>query len=493
MKKLLHKVFNRSTLKYLAAFLIPMLFVALTNNTVDNDTWYVLTEGRYITENGVFYEDVLSMHDGLNVVVQNYGFSVVFYWIFSLFGGGGLYVSMLLINLLICYLIYKICMLLSDKNKNLSLIIMVATDILLAGYFVCTRAQMISYVLFLLLIYILELYVKKRETKVLFLVPIISLLQINIHASLWLMIFLVMLTYIIDSIKLPKLKLQGYKTWPLLVTTVVSALVGLINPYGIRMITFMFLNYFDSVQKDFIAELQSFSPFSSTFCMAVYCSIVLVAMLYVFAKDKNIKARHFLMFFGFLALGLNTIKGLSQFILVMFLPFAYLYKNFDIKKLIKRDILRQSFAFWGEIGIICASVLVVPLVSLSVESVPNQKVAKVVDVIDEKVAERAEPYTIYANYNIGGYFGFRGYKPYIDSRSEYYLKSVNGKADILKEHVDFVEGRISCETLVEKYNFDLIFVDGKSDPFYDYKSEMYEVIYESNDEYHTKVLRRIGI
>ena len=78
------KLWGIGSLKYIAAFLIPAILVMLINQGLDNDSWYVLAEGRYIAENGIYYTDVLSMHDGLNVVVQNYGFAVIFYWVFSI-------------------------------------------------------------------------------------------------------------------------------------------------------------------------------------------------------------------------------------------------------------------------------------------------------------------------------------------------------------------------------------------------------------------------
>ena len=193
------KIFKISCLKYLVVFLVPIIFILMTNNYgLDNDSWDVLAEGRYVAENGIYYQDVLSMHEGLNVVVQNYGFAVIFYWVFAVFGTPGIYVVMLMLNLLVCYLFYKICMLISNKNVNLSLALTLAMDLVLALGFVVTRAQMVSYVIFLTLIYILELYIKTGKMKYLWWIPILALAQINLHASLFLMLFLVMAAYIVD-------------------------------------------------------------------------------------------------------------------------------------------------------------------------------------------------------------------------------------------------------------------------------------------------------
>ena len=95
---------------------------------LDNDSWFVLAEGRHIVQSGVYKTDVLSMHEGLNITVQNYGFAAVFYLIFSWFGPAGLYFGMIVLNFLVCFLLYKIYLLVSKKNINLSLLSMILTD-----------------------------------------------------------------------------------------------------------------------------------------------------------------------------------------------------------------------------------------------------------------------------------------------------------------------------------------------------------------------------
>ena len=159
-------------LKFLIAVLVVTAGVMVCNNSLDNDSWYVLAEGREIVENGIYYEDQLSMHEGLEVTVQNYGFAVIFYLIYSAFGPVGIYIGMLILNLVLCYLIYEICMLLSNKNINLSLIITILTDLLLARWFIATRAQLVSYCAIMLVIYLLELYIKTDKTKYLWWIPV---------------------------------------------------------------------------------------------------------------------------------------------------------------------------------------------------------------------------------------------------------------------------------------------------------------------------------
>ncbi|MBQ1528575.1 hypothetical protein IIZ77_02940, partial [Candidatus Saccharibacteria bacterium] len=305
-------------LKYVILFLLPVVIVLWLRTQVDNDSWFVLAEGREIVENGVYLTDALSMHEGLEIVVQNYGFAVVYWLIYTVFGLSGLFIGMILMYLLVEFLLYKIFMLLSEKNEGLALILTVMTSALLGLFFVTTRAQMVSYAIFLTVIYILERYVKKGEKDWLVAIPLLSLVQINLHASVWLMLFMVMGAFILDS------RIEGYKAKPLVITMLVSLVMGLINPYGVNMITFVVKSYSGGAIQRLVTEMTPFN-LGSWSNWVLYGVIAMVIVIGFYGKAKDIKVRYLMMFIGLLGLGLNTFKGMSQVILVMFLPVVGMY------------------------------------------------------------------------------------------------------------------------------------------------------------------------
>lgn len=488
MKKLL----KISSLKYLAAFLLPLIFIMVINQGLDNDSWDVLAEGRYIVNNGLYYNDVLSMHEGLSITVQNYGYAVIFYWIYSIFGPAGLYIGMLLLNVAMCFLIYKICMLLSKKNVNLSLLIMVVTDLALAMFgFATTRAQMVSYVIFLALIYILELYVKTDKRKYLWWIPVLSLVQVNLHASLWPMIFLVGLTYVVDSFVSSKfLHKKGCKIGPLLIVGAVAFLMGLANPYGVNMILLMLTSYGDPTLMKLVIELQPFD-LRSVSNVLLYIFVALTLTLQIFGKSSRVKVRYLLMFFGFLALGLNSVKGMSQFILVMFLPLAYMYNDVRIEKIIDAKIGRDALTLWSGVVIVCSFVAVAPVVALNISGEPDTAMVDMINIMDgDCVENEIEPKSlkVYTGYNDGGYVEFRGYKPYLDPRGEVFVKKNNKKEDILQEWVDFKDKKITVDNFLDKYEFDYLLVRG-NDPLYELNDENYKLIYD-NTEYKSRLYAR---
>ena len=473
MKESKKKISGAVVFKYLICFLVPMTLALFAYTQLDNDSWFVLAEGRHIVQSGVYKTDVLSMHEGLNITVQNYGFAAMFYLIFSWFGPAGLYFGMIVLNFLVCFLLYKIYLLVSKKNINLSLLSMILTDgMLILMAFVTTRAQMVSYVFFLILIYILERYIREKKTKGLLFIPLISVLQINLHASLWPMLFLVMGVYVIDGI------VSDYKVKPIIIAGIGAGIVGFLNPYGLKMMTITVTSYVGG-SLSFINEMKPFDLVEGT-RKILYMVIVAVLVLCFYGDKKEIKVRYVLMFFGFLALGLNTIKGLSQFILVMLLPVIPAYKEFEFKSIWKPRVRKRL-----RIG---AVAFLVPLFSVrlfevlkKIDDYPDEPMKLAVDVLDEKIREDDRTNVrVYSGFDDGGYLEFRGYRPYLDPRAEVFLKINNGKEDIIDEWLELRNGDLKKQEFLGKYDFDYLVVRGE-EKLMEPESEKYEMVFEDGE------------
>ena len=456
-------------LKWLVVALVVTAAVLVSNNAIDNDSWGVLAEGREIVENGIYYEDQLSMHEGLNVTVQNYGFAVIFYFVYLAFGPVGIYIIMLILNLVLCYLIYKICMLISNKNINLSLLLTLLTDLLLSRWFIVTRAQMISYIIMMLLIYLLELYIKTDKTKLLWWIPLLALIQINLHASLWPIILIITGTYLVG---------KGYKKKPLIIALVASFLVGFLNPYGVKMMTFILTSYGVPEAHESIIELQPFN-FSDNFNILLYMVIVGVILLYIFAKRQNIKLRWLILLFGFLALGINSIKGLSHLILVLLFPLAAVYKNVLIEKWGTRKI-RWMTASWAGMMAVCLIVTVAVIRIPQVIDGPSESMIEVMDTLDNENMDK-KSLKVYTGFDYGGFVEYRGYKPYIDPRMEVFVKANNGKEDIFKEWYDLSNGDIKKQDFLDKYDFDFL-ITLESEKLYEPETDKYVMILEKKED-----------
>ena len=469
-------------MKYVIAFFVPICAVITLVGSLDNDSWFVLAEGRQIVEHGIYYTDELSMHSDFAVTVHNYGYAVIFWLIYSTFGAPGLYIFTLILFLLLLWLIYKTCMLLSNKNVNLSLILMMLTGLVMSFGFIVTRGQMISYIVMAALIYVLELFIATDKAKYLAWIPVLSFISINMRAAMWWMIFIVIFAYLIDAIKKPKWHLQGYRTKPMLIASLIAMAVGMLNPYGINMILFIFRSYGVTEISNFVNEMKPFNPLSGV-SLIVYIAIAAVLLLYIFGKKKYIRVRHLILFFGLLLLGLSSKKMIGELSLIMFLPLARLYKDWQVRSPIEDSKLWMFMVSWMGIVTIAVTVCVFIEIVLKMEDKPRIALVESLDAIDANVpaGKEKKDLKVYVNYDNGGYVEFRGYKAFLDPRAEVFIKRGNGKADVLKEWQKAKGGRTEMQELVSKYDFDFLMVR-KNDPLYDYPNANYELIYDNGDE-----------
>ncbi len=462
--------------KYLLFFSLPAIFILL-KGILDNDLWYILAEGRYIVNNGIYYQDVLSIHSGLDIVVQNWLSAVIFWLVFDFFKELGLIVLVIGMNFVICFLLYKISMLLSDDNENLSLIIMLLCDILLSINYIVTRPQIFSFAILLGVIYVLELYIKTGKKRYLAWLPFLSVIEINLHASLWWMMFLFILPYIIDSFKCKKLNLQGYNKKPLFLAIIVSLLAGFINPYTVDAITFIFRSYGNKLMHLYILELSPFT-FNSITCYIVFAIVLAIMLSLGYFKEGHMRVRYLCLMAGTLILGFMTIKALSHFILVAFFPFAYFFKDIFPRKAKKeRPILKKIIhAFTVVLAIVAMGGTLVLFAFNSKNIALSNGISNAMRVLQMY----ADPTTsvVYASFNNGGTVEFAGFKSYIDPRAEVFLKKNNHKEDIFEENYKLQTGQLDYKEFTSKYDFTHILVDTSDAFFYNIDTDKYIIIYE---------------
>ena len=464
---------------FVLLFTIPLIFILLVTKQLDNDIWYLLSEGRYIFENGIYHIDPLSMHEGLNVVVQNWLSATMFWIIYSIFGQMGLIIMVLICNFFICLLLYKICMLISDRNYILSLVVMFATNITLIAHYIVTRPQILSFIVLLSLIYVLELYIKTDNKKYLIWIPILSLTEINMHASLWWMLFLFMLPYVIDAFKCDLLQTQGYKKKPLFIAIAIAFIVGLINPYGYKAITFIFTSYGDNYMHQFINELLPFT-FNKDLCKHMFSIMLFIGLVYTFFREGKIRVRYICLFCGTLLLGFMSVKGFSHFILVSIFPLAYFFKDIFPKDFsdITNQLKKGLNIIYTVVGISSIVGFMVLFIITGQKNLMDNKAKSPMDAI----ATMFDPNTtkVYSSFNDGGYVEFRHYKPYIDPRAELFLKKNNQKTDLFEEFYKLQHNQLDKQVFLDKYNFDVLLIS-KTDTLYNamYNLEGYFIIYDN--------------
>ena len=72
----IYKKYNPSKWEIFSFLLIPIFIGLLNSSCTNDDIWFFLSIGRQILNNGFFHIDPFTIHEGLNVVVQQWSLAL---------------------------------------------------------------------------------------------------------------------------------------------------------------------------------------------------------------------------------------------------------------------------------------------------------------------------------------------------------------------------------------------------------------------------------
>lgn len=485
-KRVINKFKNYKPAKQIAFlyFFIVIIVMAVRYCTLDNDFWFLANTGRYIVNNGFPRIEPFTIHSDFSFVVQQWLTDVIFYYTYLLFGEIGMFILILLLFILILYLAYKLCLLVSEKRVYLSIIVSCVIGFLYSLVFVRTRPQMFDFIILLIQLYCLELYIRKKNVKYLSVLPMLSILLINLHSSSWFMLFLFMIPYIIGAFRFKVLcfESEGYKLKPLLLVMLVMFLMGFINPYGIDNITYIFTSYNNVYINAIVNEMRP--PIVTNMSgLCVYLSIFLVLFCYLINKKNVIKIRYFLLFLGTTILALSSIKGFSFFITsAIFSLSDYLKEYFTVYD--KKFEKNFRFNFHYILCIFFLFICIIIIFNFNYLNINKAFIIESVKYLDKDINDDKDKLKVYTSYDNGAIFEYFGFKTYLDARAEVFLKSNNKKKDVIKEYYELQRGYLDIDKFLEEYNFDYLVIYEKDYLYNHYlntdKNISYEKIYEQN-------------
>ena len=495
IKKFLNNYYNWNPPEILIyiSLIIFTLFVLLIVFSLDNDFWFLINMGKYIVNNGLPLVEPFTIHSNLSITVQQWLTDIIFYFIYNKFDVYGMYVFTLIIYVLIILVMYKLSKLVNNGKTKMSFFTTLIIGGFLGRFFITTRPQIFDCLFILLELYLLELYIHKNNKLYLLGLPVISLLMINLHASVWPMLFVILIPYFIDKIvKLKYFDKDKYSLKLLIIITIVMILVGFINPYGIDAITYLFKSYGVSDINNLVGEML---PVTSTdfIGILIYILIFIILFSYYYNKGNKDKLRYLLLFLGTTYLGLSHFKGILFLLLVSILLINYNFRN------IKNENIK-SYVFYKnkKMNIFMIVFLIIYIViygyivySFDIKEKNINYLNNIVKYLDNNASKDDK---IYTGYNDGGYLEYMGYKCYIDPRAEVFLKTNNEKEDILHEYVLLLSGKLHYKEFLNKYDFDYLVV-GDYELLYEYiqLSDGYEIVYEEALEVRNKTMEKYRI
>ncbi|MBO5349396.1 MAG: hypothetical protein J6A89_06220 [Clostridia bacterium] len=490
-------------LQIIAILSIVIFAYSLTPKTLQNDTFYTIKIGEHIVQNtqkvsdllpwnkGLDMQDPFSFHENLPYTYPHWLYDVATYGIYNIGGFQGIYYATCILAVILGLLIYFVNKKFI-KNNIVSYLITIASLYCLKN-FIAARAQLLTFVLFVLTIFGIEQFLKTKKIRYAILLVVIPIIIANVHLAVWPFYFVLYLPYIAEYIiyiivtanyniifkkltlflkskfgknklspiqidlekskikkmeeeyskKLEqklgnsyKIKLQKEKNikWLILIV-VICAFTGLLTPVKDAPYTYLLkTNQGNTTQN--ISEHLPLTLIENNNMMAI---LVLVFGILTFTKTK-IKLRDFFMLMGLILLSFMTQRQVSMLVLI---------GNFILAKMLCELLNNADKKIFNHIYTEIVSVIVIVSLAgvISIKycnykkndvyvdelSYPVQASNYIVNELIPNVGK--ENLKLYNEYNYGSYLLFRDIPVFIDSRADLYTPEFNGEKD---ENGDYI-------------------------------------------------------
>lgn len=308
----------------LVALIIAIPLAVFLIRDIDNDTWFMLNHGRYIMKNGLYPQyEPFTVHEGMEFTFQKWLSCILFWLIYKYLGKVALKLFLYGVYMAFVFAMYKLLEYIKKDAKIQNLATLVVLNAAMTQY-LYTRPQMFTYLFLAIELIVLEKYVRENKVHLLVIIPILSLVEIQLHSTIWPIILIYMLPYMFDVSfsdkivkKLKILPVRKYKRLPIWLAFIASAAVAVINPYGFESVVYLVKSLQIPELKMLISEVRAPEPLSVN---AFVIAVSLVIFVHGFAKKKKIELRYLFLFGGTTLMSMMSARQMS----FMLIPAAML-------------------------------------------------------------------------------------------------------------------------------------------------------------------------
>lgn len=429
-KKLYHFLGEHLWL-WITLFSFMVTYFVLSIQVMDNDGWFILNNGRYILEHGIPYQNPFTWVEGLDIVLQQWLYSVFMYLVYQWLQVPGIF--------LVCCFLHLGCMALFCKIAKLRQIsykdalVLGSVMFLFSSGFLSIRPTFITIFLLLWQVYVMERYRLDGKTWKLWQLIFISLLEINVHAAIWPFHFVMLLPYLVPPINniFVMFKPKDYSAKPFIFLIPLMAIVGLLNPYGIDGIKYVFLSYGKELKDAGIVELASPSFQDSGLLYILLLGILLWWIAQ--HRKEELDAPFFYILCGTAIMGTMHLRNLvyAYFGILLFLCEMRRCHKQNIKSMVCGNLMFAIFL--GSMAFLWIGIS--EKVNDYTQDDDLYSPVKAIAYLDEHEDKDVK---IFTEFNNGAYFEWSGYRCFVDPRPELYFKKLNHKADVFQEYQELI-------------------------------------------------------
>ena len=536
----IEKKVNAKNIRFniMAILLIAIFCFAISPVTLQNDTFYTIKIGEHIIENGIDMHDPFSFHD-LEYTYPHWLYDVGIYLIYNVGGQVGIYISTIVLCMTLGILLYATNVKLT-KNRVTSFIITIGAMYLLRD-FIAARAQLVTFILFVLTIYFIERFLETKKKRYAIGLVIIPIIIANVHVAVFPFYFILYLPYIgeymiyilsnssiiintskikslhkklkktddikeIEKIKDEinkiedrinvlttrkerinnnpyKIKILGNDNVKLLIIIMIICLfAGLLTPLGSTPYTYLV----KTMQGNTTHNINEHLPLTLVNNINFMVVLVLFIAILMFT-DTKIRLSDLFMLGGLTLLTFYSRRQESMFVLmcafILNRLICSMFNKYDPEACTK--IQNWMTKIIGMITTICL-VLIISI---------NQYKPKIGNAfVDEKsYPVMASDYILnhldinniklYNEYNYGSYLLFRGIPVFIDSRADLYSPEFNEGVNIFTDFLNLNGvNNDKVEETLDKYGIThlILYKDNKLRTFIKQDEEKYEQLYEDD-------------
>ena len=493
MKKVFEKIkkYKKIIGEIIIILCIAIFSYSIAPKTFQNDTYYSVSIGNLILENGIDNKDHYSWHEDLPYTYPHWLYDVIMAKIYNLGDWRAVYISVCVMSIVLGITIYLVNYKLG-KNQIISFILAICSMYLLKSY-IAARAQLVTFIIFMVILYFIEKFLEDPK-KIRYGIGIIllSTLVANLHVAVWPFVFVLSLPYIAEyviciisdiiiyqkvKILIKKIFLMRYKKdnqktaiikdqlekiylsnekrkkiresqtpykikmkknknvkW-LIVLMLICLLTGFLTPLGTTPFTYLI----KTMQGNTTKNINEHLPLTLINNIPIMCVLVITLANLTFTQVK-IRLSDLFMLGGLCFLMFSSKRQSTMFVLIG----SVILNKMIVEALNVYDIdkMPEKLKKKAKIMIVIITVLISSYLSskyikdkkndvyVNAKTYPVQAAEWIIKNLDINNIK------LFNEYNYGSYLLYKGIPVFIDSRADLYAPEFNGREDDI--FMDFI-------------------------------------------------------
>ncbi len=486
-------------------FVVPFVVIicCFGSGISGNDFWWHIKVGEYIVETGVVPKsDIFSwygMEVGIEWTAHEWLADVVYYLIFNYFGSVGIF----MLSIGGAFALY-ICLWSAAKEY-------VGTNILISGVFfslfgVLTklffygRPHVFSYFFLFFELKILYEFIENVESKNIFLIPVIAALWSNLHGGSSNLVYILCFIFLFIGLfnfsfgRIEAKRLDKMSLFKLLGVAFASIAGIMINPLGVKVLAYPYVNLSDNLSMTIISEWQA--PDAKLIGdLVLYFLPIVVMSIGLISETKKVRFIDLIVMIVFLFLFFRSVRFIILwYIAAVFYAFRYI-PNMKVKAIVKKS---------EKITVYVLAVFLLVLMIMGVcDAVSTYKegnlISKAVSNEAVEAIKKDSPKRLYNDYNIGETLIYNDIPVFFDARADLYAQEnimADGVSLMYLEQANKSAGAtyVDVDGLIEKYEFDAVAIL-RVRPMYSYivsHPERFVLVYEDDHIGYYRIIEGEG-